>query len=152
MAARGDDIVVWSLSHVWLFVTPWTAARQASLSFTVSRSLLKFMSIELVMPSNHLILCYPLLLLSSLFPSPGYFPMSQLFASGDQSTGASSLAAVLPMNIQDWFPLGLTDLILQSKGLSRLFSSTTVWRHQFFSAQPSLGSNSDIHKWLLKKP
>ena len=86
------------------------------------------------------------------FPASGSFPMSQLFASGGQSTGASTSASVLPMNIQDWFPLGLTGLIsLQSKGLSRVFSSTIVQKHQFFSAQLSLRSNSHIHIWLLEK-
>ena len=131
----------------------WTAALQASLSFTVSRSLLRFMSIESVMPSNHLILCHPLLLLPSIFPHIRIFSKSQLFASGGQSIGASASAPVLPMNIQDWFPLGWTDLIsLLFKGLSRVFSSTTVLRHQFFSVQPSLWSNSHIHTWLLEKP
>ena len=94
-------VVFQSLSHVQLFEAPWTAAHQASLSFTASQSLLKFMSIESVMPSNHLILCRPLLLLPSIFrPASGSFPMSQLFASGSQSIGASSSASVLPMNIQ----------------------------------------------------
>ena len=98
-----------SLSCVQLFATPWTAAHQPSLSFTISQSWLKFMSIESVMPSNHLILCHPLLLLPSIFPSIRFFfPMSQLFASGGQSIGASASASVLPMNIQGWFPLGLT--------------------------------------------
>ena len=90
------------LSHVWLFVTPWTSARQASMSVTNSQSLLKLMSIMLVMPSNHLILCHPLLLLSSIFPSIRvFFPMSQFFASGGQSIGVSASTSVLPMNIQD---------------------------------------------------
>ena len=85
------------------------------------------------------------------FPASGSFPMSQLFTSGSQSIGAS--ASILPMNIQDWFPLELTGWIsLQSKGLSRVFSSTTVQKHQFFSTQPSLWSNSHIHMWLLEKP
>ena len=87
------------------------------------------------------------------FPPSGSFPMSQLFASGGQSTGASASASVLPVNIQGWFPSGLTGLIfLQSKGLSRVFSNTTVWKHQFFGAQPSLWSNSHMHTWLLEKP
>ena len=87
------------------------------------------------------------------FPAPGSFPVSQLFTSGGQSIGATALASALPMNIQDWFLLGLTGLIsLQSKGLSRVFSSITVWKHQFFSAQPSLWSISHIHTWLLEKP
>ena len=86
------------------------------------------------------------------FPGLGYFLMSHFFASGGQSIGVSASASVVPMNIQDWFPLGWTGLFsLQSKGLSRVFSSTTVWKRQFFSTQPSLWSNSHIHTWLLKK-
>ena len=204
---------------------------QASQSITNYQSLRKLMSIESVMPSNHLILCRPLLLLASIFPSikvfsesvllirwpkywpasvllintqdwfpwgwtglislqskglsrvfsnhswsdaiqtshsllspsphalnlsqhQGFFPMSQLFASGGQIIGTSASASVLPMNIQDWFLWGLTGLIsLQSlKGLSRVFSSTTVWKHRFFGTQPSLWSSSHIHTWLLDKP
>ena len=90
--------VVQLLSRVWLFATPWTAARQASQSFTISWSLLKFMSIESVMLSGYLILCRPLLLLPSIFPR--FFPMSRLFASSGQSIGASAIASVLPMNSQ----------------------------------------------------
>ena len=87
------------------------------------------------------------------FPASGSFPMSQFFASGGQSIGVSASASVLPMNIQGWFPLGLTGWIsLLSKGLSRVFSSTTVQKHQFFGAQPSLRSNCHIHTWLLEKP
>ena len=85
---------------------------------------------------------------SQFFPTTGSFPVIRLFASGGQSIGASASATVLPMNIQGWFPLGLTGLIsLQSKGLSRVFSSSTVWKHQLFSAQPSLLSNSHTHTW-----
>ena len=113
--------------------TPWTAARQASLSITTSRSLFKLMSIESVMPSNHFILCHPLLLLPSIFPSIRDFPMSQFFTSGGQSIRVSASASVLPMNIQDWFPLGWTVWIsLQFKGLSRVFSNTTFQKRQFF--------------------
>ena len=119
------------LSRVRLFATPWTAALQVSLSMTNSQSLHKFMSIKSVMSSNHLILCRPLLLLPQSFPASGSFPMSQFFAWGGQSFGVS--ASVLPMNIQDWFPLGWTGLILQSRGLSRVSSNTTVQKHQFFS-------------------
>ena len=120
--------IVWSPSCVWLFAVPWTAGHQASLSFTISQSLLNLMSVELGMPSNHLILCRPLLLLPSIFPASEFFPMNQLFASGGQSVGAS--ASVLPMNIQDLFPLGWTGWIsLQSKGLSRVFFNTTVQKH-----------------------
>ena len=115
--------------------------------FTISPSLLKFMSIELVMLSNHLILCCPLLLLPSIFPSIRVFSNELVFTSGGQNT--VTLASVLPMNIQGWFPLGLTGLIsLQYKGLSRVFSSTTIEKHQFFGAQPSLWSNSHIRTWL----
>ena len=118
---------VQSLSHVRLFATPWIAARQASLSITNSWNLLKLKSIESVMPSNHLILCHPLLLLPSTFPKSGSFQMSQFFTSGGQSIGVSASAPVFPVNTQDWFPLGWTGWIsLQSKGLSRDFSSTTV--------------------------
>ena len=84
------------------------------------------------------------------FPASGSFPVSQFFASGGQTIGASASASVLPMNIQDWFPLGLTGLILKSKGLSRVFSSITVQKHQFFSTQLFLLSNSHIHTWLLE--
>ena len=128
-----------SLSHVQLFAIPWTAAHQASLSITNSRSLLKLMSIELVTPSNHLILCHPLLLLPSVFPSIRVFSNESAFASADQSIEVSASTSVLPMNIQDWFPLGLTGWIsLLVKGHSRVFSNTTVQKHQFFSAQLSL--------------
>ena len=87
------------------------------------------------------------------FPASGSFPISQFLASGGQSIGASSSASVFPMTIHSWFPLGWTSWIsLQSKGLSRVFSSTTIWKHQFFSAQLSLWSNSHICTWLLEKP
>ena len=103
------------------------------------QSLLKLMSIELVMPSNNLILCRPLLLLPSIFPRSGSFPVSLFFVSGDQGIGVSASASVLPMNIQNRFSLRLTGWIsFQSKGLSRVFSNTTVQKHHFFSAQLSL--------------
>ena len=114
------------LSRVQLFVTPWTAAGQTSLSITNSQSLLKLMSIESVMPSNHLILCS----CPQFSPASGSFQMSQFFTSAGQSIGVSASASVLPMNIQNWFPLGLSGLIsLQPKGLSRVFSNTTVQKH-----------------------
>ena len=97
-----------SLSHVWLFVIPWTAAWQVSLSLTLSWILLKLMSIESVMPSNHLVLCRPLLLLPSIFPGIRSFLMSHLFTSGGQIIGASASTSVLLINIQDWCHLGLT--------------------------------------------
>ena len=132
-------IVAQSLSCAQLFVTPWTAACQASLSFPISWSLLKCMSIESVMPSNRLILCRLLLLLPSIFPIRVFSNESEIFASGGQRIEASASASVLPMNTQGWFLLGLIGLIsLMSKGLSRAFSSTTAGKHQFFGAQPSL--------------
>ena len=142
-----------SLTPVRLFATPWIAARQASLSITNSRSLLKLMSIESVMPSNYLILCCPLLLLPSIFPSIRVFSNESVLHIRWQSIGVSASASVLPMNIQDWFPLGWTGLIsLWCKGLSRVFSNTTVQKHPFFCAQLSLQSNSHIHTRLLEKP
>ena len=127
------------LSLIRLFVTPWTAACQASLSITNSQSPPIPMSIELVMPSNHLIHCHSLLLLTSIFPASGSFQMSQLFASGGQSIGVSPSPSVLQMNTQNLSPLGWTSWIsLQSKGLSRVFSSTTIQKHQFFGTQLSL--------------
>ena len=148
------DIVVGQLPcHVWPFVTPWTATCQASLSFTISRSLLKFMSIESVMPSNHLLLCYPLLLLPSIFPSirvfsnelalhirwPKYWSFSFNISPTNEYPGLISLR-------MDWLDL------LEPKGLSRIFSNTTVQKHQFFHAQLSLWYNSYIHTRLLEKP
>ena len=135
---------LFSCSVVSNSATLWTAACQASLSFTVSWSLFKLMSIELMIPSKDLILCHPLLL-------PSIFPSTKIFTSLVQSIGAS--ASVLTMNIQGWFPLGLTCLLsLLSKGLSRVFSSTTFWNHQFFGTQPSLWFNSHFHPWLPKNP
>ena len=134
-------------------VTPWTAAHLASLSITNSWGLLKLMSIKSMMPSNHLILCHPCLLLPSILPSIRVFQMSQFFASGGQNIGVSASTSVLPMHIQDWSPLGWTGWIsLQSKGLWRVFSNTTVQKHPFFGIKPSLWSNSHIHTWLLEKP
>ena len=128
-------------------MTPWTAACQASLSMTNSQSLLKLMSIKSVMPSNHLILCRPLLLPSSIFPSirgfsyesvlhirwPKYWSFSFRISPLNEYSGLISF-------MMDWLDL------LQSKGLSRVFSNTTVQKHQFFSAQLSLWSNSHTHK------
>ena len=144
---------VQSLSRVWLFATPWTAARQASLSITnsrvhqnpcpLSRWFHPIISSSVVPFSSRL----------QSFLTSGPFQMSQFFALGGQSIGVSASASVLPMNIQDWFPLGWTGwLSLQSKGLSRVFPNTIVQKHQFFSAQFSLWPNSHIHTWLLEKP
>ena len=132
----------------------WTAARQISLSFTISQSLLKLMSIESVIPSNPISSSVTLFsFCPQSFPASGSFSLSQFIASGGQSIGASASASVHPMNIQDWFPLGWTGLnSLLSTGLSRAFSNTTIPKHQFFRSQPSLWSNSHIHTWLLEKP
>ena len=103
------------------------------------------------MPPNHQILCCPLLLLPSIFPRIRVFSNESVFMSGGQSIGASTSASVFPMNTQGWFPLGLTGLISKkSKELSRVFSSTTVQKHQFCSAQPSLWSNSHMHATAAK--
>ena len=131
--------VVQSLSCVQIFVTPWTAACQASLSFTISWSLLRIMSID---RGYHLAISSSVACFSSYpqsLPASGSFPMSPFFASGGQSTGVSASTSVLSMNTQDWSLLGWTGWIsLQSKGLSRVFSNTTVQKHQFFCAQLSL--------------
>ena len=146
---RSDQL----LSRVWLLMIPWITTCQASLSITNSRSSLRLMSIESVMPSSHLIL-----LSSPSPPAPNpsqhqSFPMSQLVAWGGQSTGISALASFLPKKSQGWSPSEWTGWIsLQSKGLSRVFSNTTVQRHQFFGAQPSSQSNSHIHTWPQEKP
>ena len=140
-----------SLIRVRLFATWLTAACQASLSLSNFQSLLKLMCIELVISSTISSSVSPFSSCLQSFPASGSFPMNQFFASGGPSIGAS--ASVLPMNIQDWFPLVLTGLIsLQSKGLSRVFSNTTVQKRQFFGAQLSLWSNSHIHTWQLEKP
>ena len=120
------------LTHVRLFASPWTATHQASLSITNSRSLPKLMSIESLMPSNHLIICHALLLLPSIFPHIRSFQMNQFFAWGGQNIGVSASTLVLPVSTQDWSLLGLTGWVsLQFKWLSRVFSNTTVQKHQF---------------------
>ena len=140
------------LSCVWLFVTPWTVACQASLSITTPRACSNSC------PSSQW--CHPTISSSAIpfssclqsFPASWSFPVSHFFTSGGQSIGVSASASVLPMNVQDWFPLGWTDWIsLQSKGLSRVFSNTTVRKHRSSDAQLSLWSNSHIHTWLLEK-
>ena len=130
---------VHSLSCVWLFAITWTAACQVSLSITNPQNFFKFISIESVMPSNHFILYHLLLLPTSVFPIIRSFQMNQFFISGGRSIRVSASASVLPMNTQDWSPLGWTGWIsLQSKGLSRVFSNTTVQKHQFFGTQLTL--------------
>ena len=132
------------LSHVWLFANPWTAARQASLSITKSQSLPKLMSIELVLPSNHLILCLPFSSWPRSLPASGCFPMSQLFAWGSQSFGVSASASVLPMNTQDWSPLGCGMLLLLLSRSSRfqLCATPETAAHQ---APLSLGFSRQEH-------
>ena len=123
------------LSHVRLFMTPWIVSRQAPLSITNSHTLLNLMSIELRCHSVILSSVIPFSSCCQSFPASRSFPVSQFFTSGGQSTRVSTSASVLPKNIQDWFPLGWTGWIsLQSKGFSRVFSNTTVEKHQFFSA------------------
>ena len=131
------------LSCVWLFATSRTATCQASLPTTNSQSLLKLKTIKLVMPSNHLILCRPLLLLPSVFLRIRLFTSESALHIKWPNYWGSASASVLPVNIQDWFPLGSTGLIsLQYKGLSRVFFGTTFQKRQFFSAQRSLWSTS----------
>ena len=154
----GDDFfdLTPSENHSVMFNFLWPHGlhhARASLSITFSQKLLKLMSIESVMPSNHLIFCCPFSSCLQSFPASGSFPMRWLVTSGGQSIGASVSASVLPKNVQNWFPLGLTGLIsLQSKGLSRVFSNITVQKHQFFSTQPFLWSNSHICTKLLEGP
>ena len=133
-------ISVQSLSRVWLFVTPWTAAHQASLSITNSWSLLKLIPLSRWWHSTISSSVVPFSSCLQSFPPSGSFQMSQFFTSGGQSIGLSASASFLPMNIQDWFPLGWTGWIsLQSKGLSRVFSNTTVQKHQLsFLYSPTL--------------
>ena len=135
------------LSRVWLFATPWIAARQASPSITNSWSSLRLTSIESVMPSSHLILCHPLLFLPPIPLSIRVFSNESTLCMRWPKYWSFSFS----MNTQDWSPLEWTGWIsLQSKGLSRVFSNTTVQKHQFFGTQLSSQSNSYIHTWLLE--
>ena len=143
---------VQSLSCVRLSATPWTVALQASLSLTNFQSLLKLISIESVMPFNHLVLCCPPFSAFNLSQHQGLFQWVSSSNQNSESTGASASAPALPINVKDWLPLGLASLIsLQSQGLSRV-SDMTIQLHQFFCAQLSLWSNSHLHIWLLEKP
>ena len=135
-------VVLQLLSCVWLFMTPWTAALQASLSFTISLSLLKLMPIEFMMPSNHLVICCP-----PNFPSFRFFSNESSLNIRWPNYWSFSFS-ISPSNIQHW----LTGFILCSPKDSRVFSNTTFQKHQFFGAQPSLWFNSHIHTWLLEKP
>ena len=145
--------VIQSLSCVQLFVMPWATACQTLLSLPSpgvgSDSCTLSWWCHLTISSS----VTPFSSCPQSFPASGSFPMSYLFSLGGQTIGASASASVLPINIQDWFPLELTGLIsLPSKRLWRVLSSTTVQKHQFLSSQPSLWSNSQIHTWLLEKP
>ena len=140
MAVTKSGTSVQSLSHVWLSVTPWTIARQAFLSITNSQSYSNSCSLSWWCHLTNLILCHPLLLqVPSIFPSIKVFSNESIFTLGGHSIGVSASASVLPMNIRDRLPLGWIGWIsLQSKGLSRVFSNTTVQKHQFFGTQVSL--------------
>ena len=144
-------VVVQLLSHVWPFVTPCTAARQASLSFTLSQSLLKSISIESVMPSNHLILCCPLLLLPSVFPSIKVFSSESALQIRWPKSRSFSISISNEYSLLISFRMDCLDL-LAIQGTLKSLSNTTVQKHQFFGAQPSSQSNSHIHTWLLEKP
>ena len=137
---------VQSLSHVWLFVTPWIAARQASLCITIAQSSLRLTSIELVMPSSHLILCRPLLLLPPIPPASQSFPMSQILAWGGQSIGVSAPASVLPKNTKGWSLADLwmdwLDLLAVQGTLKSLLQhhsskASIIWCSAFFTVQLS---------------
>ena len=153
LSRQGSLSSVRLLSCVRLFVTPWIAAHQVSLSIINSWSSLKLTSTESVIPSCHLILCCPFFLLPPIPPSIKVFSNDSTLSWGGQSIGVSALASFLPKNTQGWSPLGWTGWTsLQSKGLSRVFSNTTVQKHQFFGTQLSSQSNSHIHTWPLEKP
>ena len=141
-----------SLSRVQLFTTPWTTACRASLYITSSWSLLKLMSIESLMPSNHHILCCHLLLLPSIFPSIRVLSNESVLSTRWPKYWSYSFSVSPPVSAQDWSALGWTGWIsLQSKGLSRVFPNSTIQKHQFFSTQLSLWSNSHICTWLQEK-
>ena len=143
-------VAVQLLSRLRLIATPWTAAHQASPSFAISWSLLKFMFIASVMPSNHLILSPPSLPALNICQHQGLFQWVSSLHQG--AKGLELQNHSFQCIFWGWFPFGLPGLIsLQSKGLSRVFSNSTVQKHQFFSTQPSLWSNSHIHTWLLEK-
>ena len=145
--------IQFSCSVVSDSVTPWAAAHQVSLSITNSQSLLKLMSLESVMPSSHLILCHPLLLLPPVPPSIRVFSNESSLRMRWPKYWSFSFNISPSNEHQDWSPLGWTGWIsLQSKGLPRVFSNTTVQKHQLFGAQLSSQSNSHIHTWLLEKP
>ena len=153
MVKRGNQFSsVQLFSHVWLFETPWTAAHQLPCPSPTSGDYLNSCPLSWWCHPTISSSVVPFSFRLQSFPASGSFPISQLFASGGQSTGASASASVLSMNIQGWFPLWWTGLIsLLSKGLS-VFSSITIQKHHFFHGQPSSWSNFHIHTWLLEKP
>ena len=138
------------------FMTLWGPMDCSTPGFSVLHYFLEFAQTHVHWVGNAIQPSHPVTPFSfclQSFPVSGSFPMGWLFTSGGQSIGASAASSVLPMNIQSWFPLGLTDLIsLLSKGLLKAISNTIVQKHQLFSIQPSLWSNSHIHTWLLEKP
>ena len=145
-------VVVQLFNYVRLFVTPWTVAPQAFLSFSIFQSLLKLMPIESMMPSNHLILCRPLLLPPSIIPCLRVFSSESVLSTRWPNYWSFNFSICPSVNIQGWFPLGSAGLIaLLSKVFSRVFSSTIVRRHGFICTQPSRWPNSHIHIWLLEK-
>ena len=162
LASVGERVETWRpsqirsdqlLSHVQLFATPWIAARQASLSITNSWSSLRLTSIQSVTPSSRLILCHPLLLLPPIPPSIRVFSNESTLCMRWPKYWSFSFSINPSKKSQGWSPLEWTGWIsLQSKGLSRVFSNTTVQKHQFFGAQPSSQSNSHIHTWPQEKP
>ena len=139
------------LSRVRLFATPWIAARQASLSITNSWSSLRLTSIESVMPSSHLILCHSLLLLPLIPPSIRVFSNESILHMRWPKYWSFNFRSFLPKNTQDWSLEWIGCISLQSKGLSRVFSNTTIQKHQFFGSHLSSQSNSHIHTWPLEK-
>ena len=141
------------LSHVWLFAVPWTTTRQAFLAITTSWSLLKFISFKSLMPSNHLLLYLPILLLPSTFPNINVFSNESAFPTRWPKYWSFSFNNSPSHEYSDWFLLGRTSWIsLQPKGLSRVFSNTIIQKHQFFGAQFSSQPNSNIHTWPQDKP
>ena len=154
MVKRGNQFSsVQLFSHVWLFETPWTAAHQLPCPSPTSGDYLNSCPLSWWCHPTISSSVVPFSFRLQSFPASGSFRIKQFFISGGKSIGASALASELPVNIQDWLPLGLTGWIsLQSKGLSRVFSNTTVQKHQFFSTQLSSQSNSHIHTWPLEKP
>ena len=141
-------VVIKSLSSVWLFAASWTAAHQTSRSFTISWSLLKLISIELVILSNNLVLCYPLILLPPIFPNIWVFSSESVLHIRWPKDWSFSFR-FSPSNEYSGF-ISFRIGFLQSTGLLRVFSNTTVWKHQFFDSQPSLWANTHTHMWLLE--